>query len=52
MHKSKINIRLLAIAAAILIVGVTTFFLITKNNNDKKPVKGVFVISELIRSIG
>lgn len=45
MIKSKINIRLLAIAAVTIIVGITTFFLITKNNNDKKPVKGVFVIN-------
>lgn len=45
MSKSKLNIRLLAVAAVILVVGITAFFLITKDNNDKKPVKGVFVIN-------
>lgn len=43
MKKNNLNFRMLLIVIAFLIVGVTAFFLVTKKDSDKKPIKGVFV---------
>jgi len=43
MKKGKVSFRILLIAIAFIIAGVTTVFLVIKKDSDKKPVKGVFV---------
>jgi len=46
MLKKNLDYRILVIIAVILIAGIATIFILSRDNTNQKQVKGVFVIAE------